>query len=662
MQHISLYRRWRPQTFEEVIGQSHVTKTLANAIRYNQLSHAFIFCGPRGTGKTSTARILAKSINCEQGPTPTPCNQCQSCIQISSGTSLDVIEIDAASNRGIDEIRELRDKIHFSPATVRTKVYIIDEVHMLTVEAFNALLKILEEPPSHVIFVLATTEPNKVLPTIMSRCQRFDFNPISVDVIMRKLRLVAQKEELEVPEDALRLVARHAAGSLRDAEGALEQMASFSGRRITVEDVQTVLGVVDVELLFEVGDLFIEKDAAEVLFFVNRLFESGRDLRQFTRELLEHLRILMIIQNVDDPRPILDCSQEEMERYRAQASLLRDGEVQRFLHLFGETYREMRWDSNPRLLLELAMVKAMRVDADDSREALLARLEALESTIEKGRGSGLLRDTPDMASGVVQEKREERGPEESLAPREPAPAHGRAGSSSGPGRAVDLAPQEPNSFPERPDVARSQSETAVPTSEPTAPGSKVDIVGIKKEWQAILERVREKRIPTHALLLEGRPLDFRNGELTIEFDSIFHIHKEKVEKGEHKRIIEAALAEMMGEAIRIKCVISAPPPPKSQMESSSQHQETEEEGGEKARSETSQKATQEDEKEIREEEKGDSLKSLKNNELGDNEREDGGGPLSFAGGIEKVDSVDPIELIKARFKAKVVQKIDLKDE
>lgn len=580
MQHISLYRRWRPQTFEEVIGQNHITKTLANAIRYNQLSHAFIFCGPRGTGKTSTARILAKSINCEQGPTPNACNQCQSCIQISNGTCLDVIEIDAASNRGIDEIRALRDKIHFSPATVRTKVYIIDEVHMLTTEAFNALLKILEEPPSHVIFVLATTEPNKVLPTIMSRCQRFDFNPISVDVIMRKLRLVAQKEELEIPEDALRLVARHAAGSLRDAEGALEQMASFSGKRITVEDVQTVLGVVDVELLFEAGDLFVEKDAAEALFFVNRLFESGRDLRQFTRELLEHLRILMIIQNVDDPRSILDCSQEEMERYRAQASLLRDGEVQRFLHLFGETYREMRWDSNPRLLLELAMVKAMRVDVDDSPEALLARLEALESMIEKGRGSGLLRDRPDIASGVVQQKREGREPEESLAPREPAPA---------------------------------------PTLEPTAPEGKVDIIEIKKRWQAILERVREKRIPTHALLLEGRPVDFRNGDLTIEFDSIFHIHKEKVEKGEHKRIIEAALAEMMGEAIRIKCVISAPPSPKSQMESPSQHNESEEEGGEKARDETRERAT----KEV---------------------------------------SLDPIELIKARFKAKVVQKIDLKDE
>lgn len=620
MQHISFYRRWRPQTFEEVIGQNHITKTLANAIRYNQLSHAFIFCGPRGTGKTSTARILAKSINCEQGPTPNACNQCQSCIQISNGTCLDVIEIDAASNRGIDEIRALRDKIHFSPATVRTKVYIIDEVHMLTTEAFNALLKILEEPPSHVIFVLATTEPNKVLPTIMSRCQRFDFNPISVDVIMRKLRLVAQKEELEISEDALRLVARHAAGSLRDAEGALEQMASFSGKRITVEDVQTVLGVVDVELLFEAGDLFVEKDAAEALFFVNRLFESGRDLRQFTRELLEHLRILMIIQNVDDPRSILDCSQEEMERYRAQASLLRDGEVQRFLHLFGETYREMRWDSNPRLLLELAMVKAMRVDVDDSPEALLARLEALESMIEKGRGSGLLRDRPDIASGVVQQKREGREPEESsLASRERAPAYGRAASSPGPGRAVDLASQEPISFPERPDVACSQSETAVPTSMPTAPGSKVDITEIKKKWQAILERVREKRIPTHALLLEGKPLDFRNGELTIEFDSIFHIHKEKVEKGEHKRIIEAALAEMTGEVIRIKCVIAAPSSPKSQMESPSQHNESEEEGGEKARSETREKAAQE-------------------------------------------VSLDPIELIKARFKAKVVQKIDLKDE
>jgi DNA polymerase-3 subunit gamma/tau len=372
----------------------------------------------------------------------------------------------------------------------------------------------------------------------------------------------------------------------------------------------------------------------------------------------------MIIQNVDDPRPILDCSQEEMERYRAQASLLRDGEVQRFLHLFGETYREMRWDSNPRLLLELAMVKAMRVDADDSREALLARLEALESTIEKDRGSGLLRDTPDMAGGVVEEKREEREPEESsLAPRESVPASGRAASSPGPGAAVDSVSQEPVLISEGPDVACSQSETAVPTSESTAPGSKVDITEIKKEWQAILERVREKRIPTHALLLEGRPVDFRNGELTIEFDSIFHIHKEKVGKGEHKRIIEAALVEMMGEAIGIKCVISALSSPKSQMESSSQHKETEEEGEGKAREETRQRVTKEVKKETRkEEEKGDLPKFSENNGRENNEPDDSGEPLSFAGGDEKVDSLDPVELIKARFKAKVVQKIDLKDE
>jgi DNA polymerase-3 subunit gamma/tau len=250
MNYISFYRKWRPQNFEEIIGQEYNIKTLKNAISNNRVSHCYIFCGPRGTGKTSTARILAKALNCKKGTTPEPCNKCENCISISNGSSMDVVEIDAASNRGINEIRELREKVKYLPNILRKKVYIIDEVHMLTTEAFNALLKVLEEPPEHVIFIMATTEPNKVLPTIISRCQRFDFFPIPIDKIKERLAKIARSEKITISNPALSLVSKYADGSLRDADGILEQLAAFGEDKIEIKDVTSLLGVTDLGLLF----------------------------------------------------------------------------------------------------------------------------------------------------------------------------------------------------------------------------------------------------------------------------------------------------------------------------------------------------------------------------------------------------------------------------
>ena len=319
MAYISLYRKWRPQTFSEVVGQEHVTRTLSNAIEQNRISHAYLFSGPRGTGKTTVAKILAKALNCEKGPTPTPCNECDICIEITRGSAMDVLEIDAASNRGIDEIRDLREKVHFSPTKTKVKVYIIDEVHMLTPEAFNALLKTLEEPPLHVIFVLATTELHKVIPTIISRCQQFDFRRILISDVKGRLREIADAEKIEIDDPSLYLAAKNAQGSLRDAIGTLDQLASFTAGKVGLDDVIALLGAVDLELLFDLTDMILAKDASACIGFVDKLSESGRDIRQFTKELLEYLHRLLVIKNVEAPERIVDVGAENLHRMRKQA-------------------------------------------------------------------------------------------------------------------------------------------------------------------------------------------------------------------------------------------------------------------------------------------------------------------------------------------------------
>jgi DNA polymerase-3 subunit gamma/tau len=358
MSYVIFALKYRPKNFDEVIGQDHITITLKNAILSGRLAQAYLFSGPRGVGKTSVARILAKSLNCIKGLTVSPCEECLSCKEISEARSLDVLEIDGASNRGIDEVRQLRENVKFSPVRGRFKIYIIDEVHMLTQEAFNALLKTLEEPPTHVKFIFATTQPHKVIPTILSRCQRFDFHRISVRDIVSQLERIVKLENLDVEEEVLITIAKNVDGSLRDAESLLEQLLSFSNGRISLKDVSFVLGVIEEDSIFEITEKIARCDLGGALRLFSSLIEQGKDINNFIERLLEHFRNLMIIKATGNKRPdFLDISQDSYERLKSQSQSFSLEKILFCFNTFLETKEVMRRFELYRIPVEFALAK-----------------------------------------------------------------------------------------------------------------------------------------------------------------------------------------------------------------------------------------------------------------------------------------------------------------
>lgn len=523
MSHISLYRKYRPATFEEVAGQEHVTRTLTNAIASGKISHAYLFAGSRGTGKTSTAKLLAKALNCADGPTATPCGKCDSCAAISAGTSLDVIEMDAASNRGIDDIRDIRDKVAFSPVEGGSKVYILDEAHMLTKEASNAFLKVLEEPPGHVIFVLCTTEAHKVLPTIQSRCQRFEFRRPDVNMVLAVLKRIVAAEKIDIDDAGLAAIARSASGSFRDAVGILDQLATYCDKQISLTDVLSMLGTVESDLLFEAADIAAGNDTRGAILLLNRLAEQGRDFNQFAEELIGHLRNIFLLQQLDDhPAGVINAPKEDISRLKGQSRVLAPHQVLRFVELLTAAQAAIRQGSDARLRLELAFVTMTQPEADRSTKSLLYRLEQLEAARRGGPAAT-------AASGVA----------------------AGGGAAAGGGRMDDGFAVAQEDEP-APDTAAMPAEEEEMKRRPSA----VTLDKIARAWSVIITQVRKRKIPLYAQLTEARPVALERGVLTIGFPPDAGFHKTQVERPENAALIAEVLEEITGAGLKVKCAIS----------------------------------------------------------------------------------------------------------
>jgi DNA polymerase-3 subunit gamma/tau len=562
MEHISLYRKWRPQTFGEVVGQRHVTNTLANALSSGRLVHAYLFSGPRGTGKTSTARILAKAINCVEGPTATPCNVCEACVSISEGTALDVIEIDAASNRKIDEIRDLLDKIPYTPTLLRSKVYIIDEVHQLTPEASSALLKTLEEPPGHVVFVLATTEPHKLLPTIVSRCQRFDFSLVQAQEVSRLLEHIASSEGIDVEAEALEMIAEHAHGSVRDAIGVMDQVSNLSGDTVTTGLLAELLGEVETELVSAMVGLLAERDTPGALALVGDLVEAGKDPRRFVESLISHLRSMFLIQNAANPGEIVEATSEHFERLTEQSTLLSRHEVIKLMERLGETHREMRWSENPRLVLECAVVKNTSLDADVSLEGLAFRIEELERKIDAlGPAAGGGEAGGDVRTPA---RRSASGTQAGPSKRAGGQPKAKAGAGRAKGDAVETAP--PVEQPVEGVAAGARGHESAPAAEsgtaatPQAPdlprAATSDREKVRRAWMAVMGDLKKMgQMKLYALLTKVRVQGVKGQSLVLGFpeDAVFQMEVLS-ESAEDLGVIEATWERFVGEPVKVKLV------------------------------------------------------------------------------------------------------------
>jgi DNA polymerase-3 subunit gamma/tau len=381
--YLVIARKWRPQVFAELAGQEHVTRTLQNAIAANRLAHAFLFAGPRGVGKTSAARILAKAVNCVHGPTQTPCNQCDNCKEIAEGNSIDVLEIDGASNTGVDNVRELRENVRYLPSKCRYKIYIIDEVHMLSTSAFNALLKTLEEPPPHVLFIFATTEPHKIPLTILSRCQRFDFKRISLTMIFERLREITVAEGVTIDDDALMLICREAEGSMRDAQSLLDQAISYGGKEVKREDVLTLLGIADRKILFDLSAAIFHKDAKGCLTLIDELYKLGYDLGQFCKDFLGHVRNLLVVKLEGGESPVLHVPEHEVRELMDQAGGVSFEDLHRLFQILLKGEELMARAPFPKVVLEMTVVEMARLESLLPVEEILSRVEHLEHTLSR---------------------------------------------------------------------------------------------------------------------------------------------------------------------------------------------------------------------------------------------------------------------------------------
>jgi len=529
----SLYRRHRPQSFDEVVGQEHVVRTLRNAVEQDRVHHAYLFVGSRGTGKTSLAKILARSLNCVNGPTVTPCGECESCRTIAAGSSLDVIEMDAASNRSVDDIRDLRERVGYAPAAGNWKVYILDEAHMLTREAWNAFLKTLEEPPPNTVFVLCTTEPHKVMPTIVDRCQRFDFQRPSLEQIAAVLRRVASAESIEIDDGAVAAIARSARGSFRDGLGTLDQLVAYSGKQVATDDVLAVLGVAESELILAIADAIAAEDGRAALEVSERLARSGRDVTQFARDVLAHLRQLLVIRTAGDVPEAFSVTAADPERLRTQAEQLSDLALVRAIDVIAAALAAVKEGDEPRMTIELALLRAARPQLDPTKQALLQRLERLESSLGAR--------PPAAPPG-------EHGVEPTQVSAQPPQARRGDPQAAGLSDASPSVPQAAETT-ERDGEPTARSAAAAVVEEP------VDLERVVSLWPAVVDQVRDSGSELlSTVFAAARPvaLDTEGSgqALKVGFPPSAAFNKRKAEAEEARDRLADAVQTIVGERLR----------------------------------------------------------------------------------------------------------------
>lgn len=508
--HKALYRTYRPQTFGDMVGQKHVIKTLKNQIKNDNIGHAYLFTGTRGTGKTSTAKIFSRAVNCLNQIDEEPCNKCEVCESILNDNTMDTVEIDAASNNSVDDIRELRESVKYSPTNCKYKVYIIDEVHMLSQGAFNALLKTLEEPPSYVIFILATTEPHKIPATILSRCQRFDFKRVTISEMVERMKDICAGENIDVEEKALNLIATNSQGALRDALSILDQCMSFGEDKITYDDVVELMGTVNIDQLFDLSQYIIDQDVKSSLHILNEFISWGKDIRNLINDLISHFRNLMVCKVSKEMDEIISLPEETIEKIIKQAEGVEINTLIRILNILSEAQDSVRSSSNPRVMVEVAIMKTAQPSFDDSKEALLDRIESLEKIIESGN---IKVANPNQISS----------------------------------NETAIVSNNEDLSMESPKIEKNYEEV-----------KSEDVELVEVSWKDVLKQIKkDKKMPIYALLSEAKNFNVHNNELYIVFDDKFAFAKDRLSAKETQDYIEKVIGSIMKKNFSVKTVLAS---------------------------------------------------------------------------------------------------------
>lgn len=531
--HKALYREYRPMVFEDVVGQDHIIKTLINQINTDNLSHAYLFCGTRGTGKTSTAKILARAVNCTSD-NKKPCNDCESCISILDASNLDVIEIDAASNNSVDDIRELRDTVKYTPSNSRYKVYIIDEVHMLSTGAFNALLKTLEEPPSYVIFILATTEPNKIPATILSRCQRFDFKRVGLDTLVDKMRTICDRENIKISDDALRLIARNGQGSVRDSLSILDKCVSFSNGSIGLDDILEILGAADPGQLINLTESIIQADVATAMKLVDDYFMWGKDIRILVEDLTGVFRSMMMMKIFGKADSVVEFNEEYRNKLMEQSKSMDTEEIIRVLNLLSESIDKLKISANQRLTLEIYIMKLATPATDDSYDAIKKRLEVIERMVEDGKitivGQTNLNHNQDGVYSGQMNKSLLNASQEKGTMKVNTPSDGEGGHKDSNIAGTNVG--------EHGDMDED------------------GLAYIEENWKKLLERlVKDRKIPLKAFLEDKHALRYKNKILYVVLSDGFSFAIDSLKQEENREYIKNVMSEIYNINIDVRFIV-----------------------------------------------------------------------------------------------------------